>query len=65
VFHAGTRRREDGSIVTAGGRVLAVTARGESIADARARAYAAAALISWPGVRLRHDIADAAAAAGA
>ena len=61
VFHAGTRRRDDGALVTAGGRVLAVTARGPSIADARSRAYDAAARVTWPGVQLRHDIARAAA----
>jgi phosphoribosylamine--glycine ligase len=56
VFHAGTRR-VDGEIVTAGGRVLAVTARGPSLADARARAYEAVDHISWPGMHFRRDIA--------
>ncbi len=62
VFHAGTARAPDGSIVTAGGRVLAVTGRGPTIAAARTRAYDAAAKISWPGMQYRHDIAEAAAA---
>lgn len=39
VFHAGTKRDEDGKLVTAGGRVLGVTALGETLGDARARAY--------------------------
>jgi phosphoribosylamine--glycine ligase len=57
VFHAGTRRRDDGAIVTAGGRVLAVSALGASLADARTRAYDAAGAITWPGRQLRTDIA--------
>ena len=63
VFHAGTRAGPDGSVVTAGGRVLDVTAVAPSLAEARARAYAAANLISWPGVQFRRDIAAAAAGA--
>jgi phosphoribosylamine--glycine ligase len=57
VFHAGTARRAEGALVTAGGRVLDVTATGASVADARQRAYDAAAKISWPGMHYRHDIA--------
>jgi phosphoribosylamine--glycine ligase len=57
VFHAGTRRREDGEFETAGGRVLGVTARGESVREARDRAYAAAAKIQFEGVHFRRDIA--------
>ncbi len=60
VFHAGTRL-DEGSLVTAGGRVLDVTAVGPTVGDARRRAYAAAAEISWSGVRYRRDIAAAAA----
>ncbi|HYF11498.1 MAG TPA: phosphoribosylamine--glycine ligase [Actinomycetota bacterium] len=60
VFHAGTRER-DGRVVTAGGRVLSVTAVGDSIADARERAYAAASRISFRGMHLRRDIAARAA----
>ena len=57
VFCAGVAGGPDGALVTAGGRVLAVTATGPTIADARANAYAAADRISWPGRYLRTDIA--------
>jgi phosphoribosylamine--glycine ligase len=57
VFHAGTKPGADGQTVTSGGRVLGVTALGETIADARARAYEAAALIGFEGQRFRRDIA--------
>ena len=43
-------------VVTAGGRVLAVTATGASLAAARERAYAAAGEIHFEGMRFRHDI---------
>ena len=56
VFHAGTAER-DGEIVTAGGRVLGVTALGADRAAARAAAYAAADMISFPGSQRREDIA--------
>ena len=59
VTHAGTARRDDGALVTAGGRVLSVTALGEDNAAARAEAYAAAQMISFDGMQLRHDIAAA------
>jgi phosphoribosylamine--glycine ligase len=55
VFHAGTALR-DGRFVTAGGRVLAVTARGDDLAGAIARAYDAVGRISWDGVHYRRDI---------
>ncbi len=55
VFHAGTRR-EDGRVVTAGGRVLGVTALGEDIPAAIRRAYEAVERISWEGVHYRRDI---------
>ena len=55
VFHAGTADR-DGQVVTAGGRVLCVTALGQSVAGAQAAAYALAAQISWHGMFYRHDI---------
>ena len=61
VFHAGTAVR-DGRLVTNGGRILNVTAVGDSLADARERAYAAAARISFPGAKYRRDIAAAVAA---
>jgi phosphoribosylamine---glycine ligase len=57
VFHAGTARDDDGRLVTAGGRVLAVTALGPSVTEARARAYAAADRISFDGLHRRGDIA--------
>jgi phosphoribosylamine---glycine ligase len=57
VFHAATSRRDDGAIVTAGGRVLAVTALGASLPEARSRAYDAVGRISWPGMQHRSDIA--------
>ncbi len=57
VFHAGTRRNADGSVLTAGGRVLTVVARGDSLEDARARAYANVDRIAFDGMRYRRDIA--------
>jgi phosphoribosylamine---glycine ligase len=57
VFHAGTKAESDGAITTNGGRVLTVSAIGSDIAQARDRAYRAAALISWPGLHYRRDIA--------
>ncbi len=56
VFHAGTARR-DGEIVTAGGRVLGVTGRGPTLADAQAVAYRTTKLITFEGCHYRHDIA--------
>jgi phosphoribosylamine--glycine ligase len=56
VFHAGTRRRPDGTLVAAGGRVLNVCALGEDLQQARDRAYAAIARIDWPGGFHRSDI---------
>jgi phosphoribosylamine--glycine ligase len=58
VTHAGTAQRDDGAIVTAGGRVLNVTALGEGPAAAREAAYAAADLITFEGRQLRRDIAQ-------
>ena len=56
VTHAGTAER-DGAIVTAGGRVLNVTALGDGVPAAREAAYAAAAVIAFDGRQLRGDIA--------
>jgi phosphoribosylamine--glycine ligase len=56
VFHAGTRSDDAGNIVTAGGRVLGVTASGDTLTDARARAYRAVDLISFKGAHYRRDI---------
>src|ERR1043166_3727215 len=55
VFHAGTSK-ENGRWVTSGGRVLGVTARGATIADAVKEAYNAASKISWRGMHYRKDI---------
>lgn len=56
VFHAGTRKI-NGEIVTAGGRVLAVTALGQTLAQARTLAYQSAARIDFEGCHYRRDIA--------
>jgi len=56
VFHAGTRRRDDGQLVAAGGRVLNICAAGDDIVQARERAYAAIRKIDWPGGFCRTDI---------
>lgn len=56
VFHAGTARGDDGKLVAAGGRVLAVTAIGDSVTKARAAAYAGVDAIDWPGGFCRRDI---------
>jgi phosphoribosylamine--glycine ligase len=55
IFHAGTARA-DGRIVSAGGRVLGVTALGDGVDAARARAYAAVARITLDGMQFRRDI---------
>ena len=67
VFHAGTTRDRDGTVRTAGGRVLTVVGRGSDLATARAAATAAADLIEAPGLQRRRDIgvAGVAVAAGA
>jgi phosphoribosylamine--glycine ligase len=61
VLHAGTAL-VDGNVVTAGGRVLAVTAVGPDIAHARSRAYQGVTAIAFDGAQWRHDIASLAAA---
>jgi len=61
VFHAGTASK-DGKIVTAGGRVLGVTAVGATVAQAQARAYESCSLISFDGAYYRKDIAEKAIA---
>lgn len=55
VFHAGTKREGD-EIVTAGGRVLGVTALGDTLADARALAYATTEQIQFDGAQYRRDL---------
>ena len=57
IFCAGVARDSDGALVTSGGRVLAATGRASTVAAARAAAYAAAELITWPGRQFRTDIA--------
>lgn len=56
VYHAGTAVREDGELVTSGGRVLAVTALGETFEAARDLAYEACGKIDFEGKTLRRDI---------
>jgi len=58
VFHGGTAVR-DGTVVTNGGRILSVTATGETIGDARRTAYDAVELVSFEGAQYRRDIAHA------
>jgi phosphoribosylamine--glycine ligase len=57
VTHAGTARGDAGTVVTAGGRVLSVTALGDTIAHAREAAYAGIDAITFDGRQLRSDIA--------
>jgi phosphoribosylamine--glycine ligase len=61
IFHAGTRRDDEGRFVTAGGRVLAVTGVAESMQEAHRRAYEAASLVTFEGKVMRTDIARDAA----
>jgi len=61
IFHAGTRR-ENEQVVTAGGRVLAVTALGDTVEAARERAYEAVSQIHFEGCHFRRDIALSAVA---
>jgi phosphoribosylamine---glycine ligase len=56
VFHAGTRTGEDGSVLTAGGRVLGVVGRGKDIAHAIRTAYDSVSKIGFEGVQFRRDI---------
>jgi phosphoribosylamine--glycine ligase len=61
VLHAGTTRRDDGAIVSSGGRVLSVVGTGPDLAAARAEAYDIMSSIRLPGSHFRSDIALAAA----
>ncbi|MBQ0864594.1 phosphoribosylamine--glycine ligase [Streptomyces smyrnaeus] len=65
VLHAGTRADEDGTVRSAGGRVLSVTATGVDLAEARERAYAAVGRVRLAGSHHRTDIARRAAAQAA
>ncbi|PYT00908.1 MAG: phosphoribosylamine--glycine ligase [Acidobacteria bacterium] len=59
IFHAGTAISSDGDLLTAGGRVLGVTARGVSLEETLRVAYAAAERVSWSGMQYRRDIGKA------
>lgn len=61
VLHSGTRRRDDGAIVSSGGRVLSVVAVGEDLESARAEVYRRVADVHVPGSHQRTDIAARAA----
>ncbi|MBQ7252963.1 MAG: phosphoribosylamine--glycine ligase [Kiritimatiellae bacterium] len=63
VFHAGTKRLDDGTLVTSGGRVLGLTARAPTLPAALEKAYAAAECVSFEGMRFRRDIGEKALAA--
>jgi len=56
VFHAGTAKSDDGGFLTAGGRVLGITATGETLGGALDRCYAAVGAIRWEGMQFRRDI---------
>jgi phosphoribosylamine--glycine ligase len=56
VYHCGTRRNADGVFETNGGRVLAIVAQGATREEARARAYAESAKVSFDGLQRRGDI---------
>ena len=55
MFHAGTKA-SDGQVLASGGRVLNVTARGETLQEARDRAYAMVDGVDWPDGFFRRDI---------
>ena len=63
VFHAGTAATDDGSVLTAGGRVLTIVGRGGTYQEAIARAYAGVDCISFEGMQFRRDIGRKALAA--
>lgn len=65
VYCAAVGQDANGRLLTAGGRVLAITGLGPSLEVARARAYEAVSLVSWPGMVVRSDIAARAAPPGA
>ncbi len=58
-FHAGTKLAQDGQIVTNGGRVLGITAKGKDLKEARANAYAATEWVQFDNKYMRHDIGKA------
>jgi phosphoribosylamine--glycine ligase len=61
VIHAGTKLDDDGKVVSAGGRVLAVVALGSDLVDAREKAYDGVELVQLEGAQFRTDIAGKAA----
>ena len=61
MLHAGTASDDEGKVVSAGGRVLAVVGLGEDLVEARERAYEGVGLIQLPGSQHRQDIAAKAA----
>jgi phosphoribosylamine---glycine ligase len=61
VLHAGTSRRDDGAVVSAGGRVLSVVGAGADLTAARAHAYEILRSIRLPGGHFRSDIGQGAA----
>ena len=61
MLHAGTRRRDDGAIVSAGGRVLSVVGTGDTLTAARAEAYRLVVDVHLAGSHHRSDIAAEAA----
>ena len=63
VFHGGTTRRDDGTLVTAGGRVLTVSALGPTLQEARDKAYRNVERIRFEGMHYRRDIGARAVAA--
>jgi phosphoribosylamine--glycine ligase len=56
VFHAGTARDSSGQLVANGGRVLGITAVGDTIADAQAKAYQGVDAVQWTDAYCRRDI---------
>ena len=64
IFHAGTKRRDNGALVTNGGRVLAVTAVGATISEARAKVYRNIERVHFDGMQYRRDIGASAVAVG-
>ena len=56
VFHSGTARKDEGELITAGGRVLGVCCTADDLRTAIDRAYKAAAEVKWDGIICRRDI---------
>jgi phosphoribosylamine--glycine ligase len=56
LFHAGTKRLDDGTVVTSGGRVIAVSSYGDTVADALSRSYRSINEFNFEGKYFRRDI---------